>query len=207
MFCFVLMLLSIAQLQAQHFSDWEARPGIALEHRFDNGITARVRYRPSFDGNMSHYKASAFGFKVDYEVNLNSWLQPSIDYRYKFDGKEGYHDIRYAAKFAPELSDRLELEYSPKLQHVIIPGEDPEFYLRNKIEMTYSLSAPWSVFLFSENYQSIEDGVQFDAQKNGLGVEYEISKTNELEFKVDIKNNSDHEQVGRLTLGYTYIIE
>lgn len=207
LFCFVLVLLSIGQLQAQHFSDWELRPGIAVEHEFDNGIEARVRYRHCFDGNMSHYKESAFDLKVDYKINLNSWLQPSIDYRYKFDGKEGYHDIRYAAEFAPKLGDRLELEYAPKLQQIITSGEDPEFYIRNKIEMTYSLSTLWSVFLFSENYQSIENGVQFDAQKNGLGAECEISTTNAMELKIDIKNNSDHEQIGRLTLSYTHKIQ
>lgn len=207
LFCIVLMLWSTKQLQGQGIDDWEARPSIGVEHEFDNGIKARFRYRHILDNNMSHYKASAFDFKIDYEFKINSWLVPSVDYRYKFNGEEGHHDIRYSAEIYQKLGKALELEYSPKFQQIIGSGERPEFYLRNEIEMAYLVSDTWSIFVFSENYQSLNEGVKFDAQKSGFGTEFLINQTNEIEFKMDIKNKSSHEDIGRVTLSYTYIIQ
>lgn len=205
--CLILIFSCIGQVRAQVFDDWEGRAGIAIEHEFDNGIGIRGRYRHYLDDNLSHYKKSVFGVKVDYDFRINSWLKPGIDYRFRYNNKESSHDIRYFIEVKQEMGNNFELEYSFKFQQVIASNKNPEFYVRNEVELKYLIDQFWSVFIFTENYQKINGGLYFDTQKNGLGTEYKIDSTNELEFKFDVKNKSNHKDIARLTLSYTYIIK
>lgn len=205
--CFALLIGATLQLKGQMIDDWEIKPGVAIEHEFANGIDTRIRYRHSHDDNMQHYKGSAIDFKIEYSANINDWLETSIDYRYKINKEKNYQDIRLAAKLKQQVAQNFELAFSPKIQQKIYHGAHPELYLRNKIELTYQLSAPWSVSVFSENYQLVDGGIQFDTQKDGIEAEYDINNNNEIEVKMDLKNNSNHEDIGRLTLTYTYIID
>src|SRR5690625_3819054 len=146
-FCLFLFLCGFKQAYGQVFDDWEGRPGLAIEHEFDNGIGIRGRYRHYLDDNLSRYKKSVFGVKVDYKIKINSWLEPGIDYRYRYNGKEGAHDIRYSAKVLHEMGNNFELEYVPKLQQIIASDKNPEFYVRNEIELTYIINKSWSIFI------------------------------------------------------------
>lgn len=207
MICLCILICAFGQVYGQAFDDLEGRPGIAVEHEFDNGIKARVRYRHSLDSHLSHFKSSGLDIKVEYKVNINSWWEPAIDYRYKFKGEDSYHDIRYSAKFSQDLGKNLVLEYVPKFQQKLAAEKRPEFYIRNELALIYNLSKDWSISVFSENYQSVDKGIRFDTQKNGIETEFALNKKSELEFGFDIKNQSDHQDISRLTLTFTYIIQ
>ncbi|HLR36845.1 MAG TPA: DUF2490 domain-containing protein [Chitinophagaceae bacterium] len=204
--CLFLFFSCVGQVCGQVFDDWEGRSGIAIEHEFENGIGIRARYRHYLDDNLSHYKKSVFGIKVDYDVRITSWLKPGIDYRYRYNSKESSHDIRYFVKVNHEMGNDFELEYSLKFQQVLASNQNPEFYVRNEVELKYLIDKFWSVFIFTENYQKINGGLNFDTQKNGLGTEYKIDNANELEFKFDVKNKSNHKDIARLTLSYTVVL-
>lgn len=195
------------QAQGQVFDDWEGRPSVSVKHRFENGIGVRVRYGHYLDHNLSHYKQSAMGAKIDYKIRVNPWLKPAVDYRYGYNGRESNHDIRYYVKVSHDLSRRFQLKYYPKLQQDIASDRGPEYYVRNKLELAYAVIEPLELFVFTENYQRINGGLSFDTQKTGFGAEFQINNANELEFKFDVKNKSTHEDIARLTLKYSYIIE
>lgn len=203
----LLLCLSAGMAFGQTFDDWEGRGGVAVEYEFKNGIEISGRYRHYLDHHFSHYKQSGLGLKLDYDYSLNSWLKPGIDYRYKYNGKQDKHDIRYSFKMIPYQKNKFQLEYSFQIQHVIASGINPEFFARNEIELAYEIDNAISLFVFTENYQMIHNGVHFDTQKTGLGAEYDLSSIHSLKLKIDMKNKSDHQDIGRLTLGYTYTIE
>ncbi len=210
-YCLILFLFLIpyflGSAYGQVFDDVEGRFRVSIEHEFDNGIKVRGRYSHYLDQHISHYKRSGLGVKIDYDYKINSWLEPGIDYRYQYNGKQDSHDIRYSITACHGLKNNLKLEYSLKLQQKIASAIKPEFYIRNKIELGYEIIRPLSIFIFSENYQIIEKGLSFSTQKSGLEAEYKMNKNNELEFKFDIKNKSTHQDIARVTFNYTYIIE
>src|SRR5690625_3829727 len=185
-----VFLCCLGQVHRQVFDDWEGRPSVSVKHTFDNGIGVRVKYGHYLDHHLSHYKQSALGAKIDYKISVNSWLKPGVDYRYRYNGKESTHDIRYYVKFSHEVGRKFELKYYPKLQQDIASDKAPEFYIRNKIELAYKIIDPLEVFIFTENYQKIDRGLNFDTQKTGLGTEYQLNKANEVEFKFDVKDKS-----------------
>lgn len=192
---------------AQVFDGWEARPGVSIEHEFGNGIEIESKFKHYLLDDSNLYNRSKFGVKVDYDYTFTPWLEPGIDYRYKYDGKRDTHDIRYSVKAYQTLGNNIEMEYSLRFQETLASDRKPEYYLRNKIELSYNLISSLSVFIFAENYQMVNAGLGFDAQKSGLGTEFEFDNSNELEFKFDLKNKSDHQDIGRLSLNYTYTID
>ncbi len=137
-----LLLSCLGQAYGQIFDDWEGRPSISIKHKFNNGIGFRARYSHYLDHNLSHYKKSALGIKIDYKIRVKTWLNPAVDYRYKYNGRESTHDIRYYAKISHEVGNKFELKYYPKFQHKIAHNKAPEFYFRNKIEFVYKVINP-----------------------------------------------------------------
>jgi len=191
---------------AQVFDDWEARPGISVEHEFGNGIEIEGKFRHYLFDDSNSYNRTRLGVKVDYDYTLAPWLEPGIDYRYKYNGGRGSHSIRYSVKTYQNLGNNIEMEYSLRLQQRLESDQNPEYTLRNKVELSYPLIGPLSIFVFAENYQMIKAGFGFDAQKSGLGTEFEFDNANELGLKFDVKNKSDHQDIGRFSINYTYTI-
>src|SRR5699024_271733 len=101
--CLFSLLCCLGQAHGQVFDDWEGRPSVSVKHTFDNGIGVRIKYGHYLDHNLTHYKRSALGAKIDYKIKVNPWLKPAVDYRYRYNGKESTHDIRYYIKISHEV--------------------------------------------------------------------------------------------------------
>ncbi len=194
-------------LYGQVFDDWEARPAVAVEHEFNNEIEVKGKFRHYLRTNSGYFERSSFGIKADYEYALTTWLAPGIDYYYKYNNEQSAHVIRYSLKANHRWEDSFEIVYSFRLQFSFVSASRPNYYLRNKVEGSYVLAKALSIFLFAENYQMIHAGLGFYAQKSGIGAEWELSDTHELELTFDLKNKSDHQDIARISLNYTYIIK
>lgn len=194
----------LSQMQAQTFDDWEARPSLSLKYKLDNRFGFKGTYYHYLENDISAYEKSVVGLKIDYKVN--SFIRPRLDIRYGFGEKRTYFDLRYSVRFRQKLGERFQLAYTPKLQHVMKEGKSPDYYLRNVLELSYKVSKPLSLFVFTENYQEIDAGLQFDQQKSGLGFQYKINKRNDFELAFEVKNKSNHKDLARITFNYTYTI-
>lgn len=194
-------------LYGQVFDDWEARPAVALEYELNNGIEVKGKFQHYLRTSSGYFKRSSFGLKADYDYKLTPWLEPGIDYFYKYNNKRNAHVIRYSLKTYQRWGDFFDIEYSFRIQLSFVSDSRPNYYLRNKVEGSYALTKALAVFLFAENYQMIHAGFGFHAQKSGIGAEWALSDAHELELKFDLKNKSDHQDIARLSLNYTYIIK
>lgn len=207
-FLFISLLL-IYQVSAlgQLIDDWEGRPTFFLKHKLKNGIAFESKYEYRLDQNFSHYKKSALGLKTEYKINSKRpfILKPGLDYRFNFGHHNINHDFRYYFTLGYQVSKALMLEYTPLLQQEISRVNNPEYFLRNELEISYELDN-LSLFLFTENYQKINKGLYFDTQKFGVGADYQFNKRNALEVKIDMKHKFDNKNIARILLGYIFII-
>lgn len=202
----VLFLISTKSF-SQAIDDWEFRPTLFIKHKLKNGFALEGKYEHRLDQNFSHYKKSVLGVEAEYKIILNTTfsLKPTLDYRFNFGQNKFTHDFRYSFALGYHISPHFSLEYKPTFQQELSRGNHPNYYLRNEIELDYEIRK-WSLSLFTENYQSIDKGLSFDTQKYGFRTEYQLDKSNALEFKIDVKHKSNNQNIARVMLGYIFII-
>lgn len=211
----ILLLLSFicaAQMQAQVFDDWEARPNISLRYKINKQWTIAGTYYLYLDHNMKQYDKSVISTEIGYKVN--SWLKIGVDHRYGMNQKEHYHDIRYAVTFDYNPFRKWKIAYRPMLQQGFTSltkeklAEDPvKYYLRNRLTLSYEPSGYVELYVFTENYLKPVDGdFIFHRQKSAVGVDFDISKRSRIGARFEVINKKSGKTIARPNLSYTYTL-
>lgn len=206
---YILFILLYSNYSAAQFiGDWEARPTIYAKYKPNDKLSFEAKYEHRLFKNFSQYKKSVTGVEVEYKIKTNSqwYFKPTLDYRFEFDNNQTAHDLRYATSLGFDVSKKLNIECTPILQHIISEGQQPVYFFRNELELTYQFTKKFSLFIFTENYQLIQQGFQFNTQKYGLGAEYLINSKSAIECKFDIKHLYTNKNTARLMLGYIFIL-
>lgn len=202
---FIFLALTSFQLHAQYFDDWEARINPSLEYEINNRWSVEGKYYLYLDQNMSHYEKSVVGLEVEYKIV--DWLAAGIDYRFGFDDNNHYHDIRYNLTFETKLfSKKWELEYRPMFQQKLEPGHFPDYFWRNRIKIKYEPADMIEIYASTETYLKIRDGLNFNTQKTALGIEFDITKQQEIGLEFNLKNKTKGRNYGRIELAYKFTI-
>lgn len=206
---FALSLFYYSDCRAQFIDDWEARPTLTAQYKLRHGPTFKAKYEHRLNQNFSHYKKSVLGIKADYKIKVSpSWyLKPTLEYRLNISSDKPNHDLRYSASLGYKINDRWTLQYSPLYQQEFDGSETSERFLRNEFEITYDVLNSLSLFIFTENYQLINQGFHFDTQKHGFGGEYQVNKKNAIELKCDVKHNNNNKNIARVRLGWIFMIQ
>lgn len=194
---------------AQTFDDLEARLIVGVKYKFDNGLRLSANYEHRLDDNLRHYKKSIPAAKVSYDIDVSNHLKfaPAFEYRLETGDIHTVNDLRYSGGLSYKISENLKFNYTPILQQLLVNNRTPEFYLRNGIELNYSLNESLSFSIFSENYQEFDSGMKFSAQKSGVGATYLVNKKNEIQLKIKSKQYSNHKDILRIYVAYYYIIK
>lgn len=209
----MLPLMYAAQTQAQVFDDWAARPNVSLKYKFNKNLSVAGTYYLYMDKNMSAYDKSVIGGEIGYKIN--SWLKAGIDYRFGTNAKKQYHDVRYAVTFDYNSpSKKWNIAYRPMLQQEFTSlskdhlAEQPiEYHLRNRITVSYDISRVVEIYVFTENYQQIEEGnLSFHRQKSAIGADFEINKRNKIGTRFEVLNKKSGKMIARPNLSYTYTL-
>ncbi len=212
LFLFLLVLFIGMQTQAQVFDDWEARPNVSLKHKFNKKLSIAGTYYLYLDKNMSKYDKSVIGTEVGYKVN--SWMKAGIDHRYGMEPKGNYHDIRYSITFDYNPARRWKIAYRPTLQQEFISLKKEhlsinpiEYFLRNRLTLSYEISNDVDLYVFTENYLSVDHGdYSFHRQKSALGADFGISQRSEIGTRFEVLNKSNGKMIARPNLSYTYTL-
>ena len=184
-FLFLLSVLFIIKSKAQLFDEWEARPNIALKYKFNKQWSVTGTYYHYLENNFKQYNKSVMS--VDAGFKINSWLKAGIDYRYGFNSRKHYHDIRYSIAFDFKLSPRWKVAY------------------RNRLTLSYDAISNLELYVFTENYLEIEEGnMGFYRQKSALGSDYKLNGRNKIGFRFEVINKKNGKMVARPNLSYTY---
>lgn len=200
------------QTQAQVFDDWEARPNVSLKYKFNKKLSIAGTYYLYLDKNMSQYDKSVIGGEIGYKIN--SWLKAGIDYRYGMKGQEHYHDIRYSITFDYNPSQKWKIAYRPLLQQEFISLKEEhlavnpiEYYLRNRLTLSYEISNAVELYVFTENYLRANHGdYSFHRQKSALGAEFGVSPRSKIGARFEVLNKRNGKMIARPNLSYTYTL-
>jgi len=209
-FLFLLSVLFIIKSKAQLFDEWEARPNIALKYKFNKQWSVTGTYYHYLENNFKQYNKSVMS--VDAGFKINSWLKAGIDYRYGFNSRKHYHDIRYSIAFDFKLSPRWKVAYRPMMQQEFVSlkkehlVKNPiEYFLRNRLTFSYDATSNLELYVFTENYLEIEEGnMGFYRQKSALGSDYKLNGRNKIGFRFEVINKKNGKMVARPNLSYTY---
>ncbi len=200
---FFLFMVVCMDAQAQVFDDWEARPSISIGAEPGSKWELEATYYLYFDQDISKYSRSELAAEAEYA--LNNWLAAGFEYRYGMARAVNYHEFRYSLIFTHQFEGkRWELEYKPTFEHAVAHGFSPEYFWRNKLELSYVLNKMITLFIFTENYQLIEGGLQFAEEKSALGAEFELGGGSEIEFRFTVKNKPGHINEARIAVDYGY---
>lgn len=192
--------------QAQSINDWEARPNITLKYKPVDNLNLYGTYYLYLEDNFSQYDKSVFGFKAKYKAN--KWLKLRSEVRYGITNKdETYYDFRHGFELDKNVFNKdWKIILRTLFQHEHEKGKSPDFYLRNRLTLSYDLNKKIELFAFTENYQEFDQGLQFYRQKTALGSEFELSKRSSIELRLVLINKSNHKNNMRVGLNYTYDI-
>ncbi len=201
-------LLGSVSSSAQGLDDWEARPSVSLEYRFNKQLSLTGTYYLYIDKNITEIDKSVMAGEIGYKIN--SWLKAGFEYRYGLKNGSGSHDLRYSLTFDTKLSDKWKIKYRPMLQQEFVSLNKAElaispveYYLTNRLTAIYELAKAWDVYLFTENYVQLGQGdINFYRQKSALGLDYEIDDRNEVGTRFDIINKSSGKNIARINLSY-----
>lgn len=207
---FIIFLTT--QTNAQVFDDWEARPNVSLKYKFNKKLSIAGTYYLYLDKNMSQYDKSVTGGEVAYKIN--SWLKVGIDYRYGTKPQEHYHDIRYSVTFDYNPSQKWKIAYRPMLQQEFVSLKEVhlatspiEYYLRNRLTLSYEISNAAKLYVFTENYLRANHGdYSFHRQKSALGAEFGVSPRSEIGARFEVLNKRSGKIIARPNLSYTYTL-
>ena len=207
-----LCLMSATQIKAQMFDDWEARPSMSLEYKPGKNLSFAGTYYLYMNQNMSRYKKSVVAGEVGYK--FNSWMKAGVEYRRGMSEQKNYHEMRYALTFSHDLFNRFEIKYRPMLitEFASLNKEDlannpVEYYLSNRLTLGYDLTKTIELYLFSENYQQIEQGsFDFYRQKSALGAEFKLGSRSKLNTRFDVINKRKGKNEARIVLSCTYTL-
>lgn len=207
----IIPILYMSESKAQIFDEWEARPNVSLKYKFNKKLSVSTTYYLYMDKNMSEYNKSVISGDVGYKVN--SWMKLGLDYRRGITPKKQYNDIRYSVTFDYNPSKNWKLEYRPMIQQKSFfekkaHQEDipTEYFMRNRITVTYKFVSDWEVYAFTENYQQLNKGMTFHRQKSALGTEYKISPRNKIGARFEVLNKKSGKMIARPNLSYTYTL-
>lgn len=200
----------VLKSNAQFFNDWEARPHISAEYRFNKRLSLEGTYYMYIDKNISAYDKSVIAGEVGYK--LTKWLKAGLEYRYGIAPKKNYNEMRYSLTFDHKLGDRWKVKYRPMFQQDFVSLEKEElkmnpmeYFIRNRLTLSYDLSDKFELFVFSENYQQIDHGNwNFHKQKSAGGVKFAINQQNSVGMALYVINKKSGKNTGRLDFGYTY---
>ncbi len=206
---FALTILLSTQVKAQVFDDWEARPNVSLKYKFNKKLSIAGTYYLYLDKNMSQYDKSVISTEVAYKVN--SWMKAGIDHRYGIEPKGNYHDIRYSITFDYNPSKKWKIAYRPSLQQEFISLKKEhlainpiEYFLRNRLTLSYEISNDVDLYVFTENYLRANHGdYSFHRQKSALGADFGISPRSEIGTRFEVLNKSNGKIIARPNLSYT----
>lgn len=205
-------ILLTMQTKAQVFDDWEARPNVSLKYKFNKKLSIAGTYFLYLDKNMSQYDKSVIGGDISYKIN--SWLKAGIDYRYGIKPQEHYHDIRYSFTFDHHLSQKWKIAYRPMLQQEFISLREEhlainpiEYYLRNRLTLSYAVSNAVELYVFTENYLRADHGdYTYHRQKSALGAEFGVSSRSKVGVRFEVLNKRNGKMIARPNLSYTYTL-
>lgn len=208
----VLCLISALQIRAQMFDDWEARSGISLEYKPNKNLSFAGTYYLYMNKNISRYKKSVMAGEVGYK--FSSWMKAGVEYRRGISELKNYNEMRYALTFSHDLLKRLEIKYRPmliteftSLNKEELTNNPVEYYLTNRVTLGYDLTEKVELYLFSENYQQIEQGsFAFYRQKSALGAEFKLGNRSKLNTRFDVINKRKGKNEARIVLGYTFTL-
>lgn len=196
--------------QAQYFSDWEARPHLSVEYRFNKNLSAAGTYYAYIDKNITTYDKSVIAGEINYK--LSSWLKAGLEYRYGLTKKENYNELRYSLTLSQKLTPKWKIKYRPMYQQEFysldkeeLEANPMEHFIRNRITIGYDLTKKMELYALTENYQEIQHGDwSFNRQKSAAGIKLELDKQHEISAAFYLINKKRGKNIGRLDFGYTY---
>lgn len=205
----LLILLITANTHAQKIDDWEARPSFTLAYKFSKKWSLAGTYYLYLDRSMSRYDKSVIGGEVMYKVS--SWFKTGIEYRYCPDSREINNDLRYYLLVDHDLSEKWNIKFRPmfrveftSLEKEHLALEPVEYYLANRLTLGYDISRRAEIYLFTENYQQMEEGsISFHKQRSSLGAEIKTGNRTKVDTRFDITNTSKGKIKARFNVNYS----
>lgn len=198
---------------AQIFDDWQSRTSVSLGYKLNRSLSLEGTYYAYMDKNLREYNKSVAAGEVGYK--LTSWLKAGIEYRYGIKKRKDEHELRYTMTFDHRLfSRKWKIKYRPmmvmefkSLNKEYLAEHPIDYYLTNRLTLSYKLSKATELYVFSENYQQIEDGhFGFYRQKSALGSEFKIGNRSKLDTRFDIINKRSGKNNARFVLKYAYTL-
>lgn len=192
---------------AQFIDDWEARPHITVEYKFNKNLVVAGTYYMYLDKNISTYDKSSVAGELGYKVT--KWLKAGFEYRHEIKNKMNNNELRYSLTLDHKLLPRFKIKYRPMWQQEFVSlGKlsvyPMENFMRNRVTLEYKLTDRVDLFLFTENYQRINQGEwSFHKQKSAAGAKLDVNDRNELSASLYMINNSKGKNVARVDIGYT----
>lgn len=190
-------------LKGQYINDWEARPAVGFNYKVNERINFGGTYYLYMNDNLSKYKNSVFSTDLSYK--LINGLKLAIDYRFHTLGIEDIHEIRYQLNISQELGNDLwKLAVRPAVQHKIYKQQQPKFYQRTRVKLSYQISEKIITYALVEPYFDITDNFAFNTLKSAVGAEFSFGSWGILEPQITLKNKRDNQNYGRLELIYKF---
>ncbi|MBS1927268.1 MAG: DUF2490 domain-containing protein [Bacteroidetes bacterium] len=205
----ICLFLITNQTIAQVFDEWDARPNVSLKYKFNKRLSVSGTYYLYLEENFRQYNKSVLATEIEYK--FAPWLKAGIDYRFGIDQKDNYHDIRYSATFSYKASSKWKFSYRPMLQQEFISLKkehlqaDPiEYYLRNRVTVSFKISNNWEVYAFTENYLRAGSGdLRFYRQKTATGAEVEATERSKFGARFEVIHKKNGKVVARPNISYT----
>ncbi len=164
----------------------------SFEAKVAKKLNATISQEFRFNENISELGTSFMEAGLSYK--LNKHFQVSADYRfsqkrrvddyYSFRHRM-YIDVKYEKKIKPvqfQFRSRLQDEYADIGR--ASDGGRPEYYLRNKLNLSFDLDKPYSPYVSVELFSPLNYPYfnAFDNIRTLAGVEYSFSKRHKIEL-------------------------
>lgn len=207
---FITILFTATQTQAQVFDEWKGRPNISIKYKFNKNLHIGGTYYLYLDQNVSRFDKSVIAGEIGYKIT--KWMKAGFDYRYGSGHGEHYNDLRYSLTFDANLSQKWKIKYRPMLQQefisldkAILKTNPVEYFLRNRITLSYEPSDKVELYVFTENYiEPTEGEMLFHRQKSALGAEFAVSRRSAIGARFEVINTKKGKIIARPNLSYAY---
>ncbi|MFK7785683.1 MAG: DUF2490 domain-containing protein [Crocinitomicaceae bacterium] len=169
--------------------------GASLSYKLNKKIQFSVDQQVRLTDNLNKVRNTFFEFGVKYR--FNKYLSMRAQHRYTMPNGER-HVNRFTLDGTGKYkikSTHLELAYRIRFQHAVTTfTQEPETYLRNRIQLRYRLIKGICVFARYESFYQFNDKQRFRRNLYAAGVDFKLNKKLDVSvfYRLDQKINTNN---------------